>query len=247
MDKVVIDQIPFDPDLQELAEWLSLRPGSARMVALREMVDRARSIARPKVVYRVFLVDDRGDDYIVLEGTRFTSRVLSVNLDAAHRAFVYVATCGVELDDWVQSVEAPLEKYQADFIAGAALSTARHAFFDHVEQVFHPGRLGEMNPGSLPDWPLREQRPLFQLLGDPEAAIGVQLLDSGWMTPTQSTSGLLFPAEDGYYNCQLCPMAKCPGRQAPYEPELYDHKYRSGEEPPPGDRPASATRRPISV
>jgi len=35
-----------------------------------------------------------------------------------------------------------------------------------------------MNPGSLEDWPLTEQRVLFALLGDPQAAIGVRLTDS---------------------------------------------------------------------
>ena len=86
-----------------------------------------------------------------------------------------------------------------------------------------------MNPGSLPDWPLHEQRPLFTLLGDPASAIGVELLDSYLMKPVKSTSGLLFPAEDGFYNCQLCPMEDCPGRRVPYDSGLRDRMY--GTEP----------------
>jgi len=226
MNRVVMDDIPFDPDLKALAEWLRVRPESPRMADLDQMVDRAKAIARPKALYRPVRVQGKGEDYVILESKRVSSRILRVNLGQAHRAFVYVATCGVEMEDWVQSQETAYEQFQADSIAGAALATARHALFQHVEEVFRPGRLGEMNPGSLQDWPLREQRILFDLLGDPEASIGVQLLDSYLMVPTKTSSGLLFPTVDGYYNCQLCQMENCPGRKAPYDPGLYDRKYQ---------------------
>ena len=228
MSHVVLDQIPFDPDDDGLARQLRLRPESKRMDDLRQMVDAARAIARPRAVYRVARVEARGDDHVVLDGTRLTSRVLRVNLAEVHRAFVYVATCGVELDEWVQAQEDLLDQFQADAIAGVALTTARQALSQHLEEVFRPGHLGEMNPGSLDDWPLREQRQVFELLGDPQAAIGVQLLDSYLMKPTKTTSGLLFPTEDAFHNCQLCPMEDCPGRKAPYDPDLYDRKYRAG-------------------
>jgi hypothetical protein len=167
-----------------------------------------------------------------VDGTRLTSRVLQVNLAKAHRAFVYLATGGVELEDWARSLEAPFDRFQADAIAGMALMTARQALTQHLEQVFSPGKLGEMNPGSLPDWPLREQRQLFELLGGLEASIGVQLLDSYLMKPIKSTSGLLFPTEDEYYNCQLCPMENCPGRRAAYDPDLYGRRYAPVPESP---------------
>ena len=61
-----------------------------------------------------------------------------------------------------------------------------------------------MNPGSLADWPLREQRPLFGLLGNVRAAIGVTLTPSLLMTPTKSVSGILFPSEETFASCQLC-------------------------------------------
>ena len=232
MRQVVIDEIPFNPDVDAVADRLHVKPGSGRMAALRRMVARAKEIARPKALYRVVRVEAKGDDYVIVEGAKLTSRVLRVNLAEAHRAFVYIATCGVELEDWTRSLEGPFDQFQADAIAGMALMSARQALAQHLEQVFRPGQLGEMNPGSLPDWPLREQRQLFALLEGSEATIGVQLLNSYLMTPTKSTSGLLFPTEHEYYNCQLCPMENCPGRKAGYDPDLYDLKYRPGLVPP---------------
>ena len=88
------------------------------------------------------------------------------------------------------------------------------------------GKLSRMNPGSLPDWPLSEQKPLFAVLGEGPAKIGVQLKDSFLMVPVKTVSGIFFPAEEKFESCQLCPREKCPGRRAPYDPELYDRKYR---------------------
>lgn len=234
MTRVVMDNIPFDPDVNALAAQLRVKPDSARMARLRDLVSEARAIARPKALYLVARLDARGDDYVVLNGTKFTSRVLQVNLAKVHRAFVCIATCGVEMEDWAQSKRDLLEQFQADAIAGAALMAAREALARHLEQVYQPGRLGEMNPGSLPDWPLLEQRPLFDLLGDSQRDIGVQLLDSYLMKPIKTTSGLLFPAEEGFHNCQLCPMEDCPGRRSPYDPGLYDRRYRPGATQPAG-------------
>jgi hypothetical protein len=40
------------------------------------------------------------------------------------------------------------------------------------------------------------------------------------MVPLKSASGIYFPNETEFENCQLCPMEKCIGRRAPYDPDL---------------------------
>jgi hypothetical protein len=82
-----------------------------------------------------------------------------------------------------------------------------------------------MNPGSLHDWPLKEQRVLFDMLGDPKATIGVELLHTYLMRPAKTVSGLLFTTQDSYVNCRLCPREVCPNRRAGYDPALYATKY----------------------
>ena len=83
-----------------------------------------------------------------------------------------------------------------------------------------------MSPGSLADWPINEQKPLFELLGDVEKLVGVNLTDSFLMSPIKTVSGFRFSKESDYVSCQLCPREKCPGRKAPYEPNLYATKYQ---------------------
>ena len=77
-----------------------------------------------------------------------------------------------------------------------------------------------MSPGSLADWPIEEQRPLFNILGDVDAAIGVKLSESLLMIPNKSLSGMYFPTEVRFFNCQLCPREQCPGRKAKYSEKM---------------------------
>jgi hypothetical protein len=77
-----------------------------------------------------------------------------------------------------------------------------------------------MAPGSLADWPIEEQAPLFKLLGDVDASIGVKLTDSMLMLPAKSISGVYFPADVSFFSCQLCPRERCESRKAKYDPKL---------------------------
>jgi len=196
---------------------------------VREMASEAMRIARPLAVYREVFIGEKGEDYVVVEGVRFVSRVLRVNLGEAYRVFPYVATCGRELQEWSDSFCGDMLKgFWAEAVKILALRAASDALSSRLSGLF-PSGSSVMNPGSLEDWPMSEQRPLFNLIGDPERLIGVRLTDSFLMLPTKSVSGIRFPPEVKYENCQLCPRENCPGRRAPYDKDLYERKYRKGK------------------
>ncbi len=106
-----------------------------------------------------------------------------------------------------------------------AMRSAVAVVGEYIQQRYRPGRLSRMNPGSLPDWPLHQQTPLFALVGEVEAGIGVRLTDSYLMIPRKSVSGIQFPTEESFESCQLCGREPCPGRRAPYDPSLFERKY----------------------
>lgn len=225
MYEVILDSIPFQPDFSLLMEKLHLRAKSSYVDRLKRLADEAQAVAKPQALYKMAFIDSKGDDYVVVDGTRLTSRVLRVNLEQAHRVFPYVATCGLELAQWVKSIDDMLDQYAADMIAEMALRSAIQALTEDLAERYRPGLTSTMNPGSLADWPLKAQRALFGLLGNPEEAIGVQLSDSLFMIPTKSVSGIRFPTEESFESCQLCPRENCPGRRAPYDETLYASKY----------------------
>jgi len=226
VDAITLDHIPFQIDLDQLLKRLHVEKDSPYGEDIKGLASDAQAVGSPKALYKVAFIESRGDDSVVIDDVVFTSRVLRVNLDSAHRVFAYVATCGVELDDWSNSIDDLLHRYWADTIKEMALRSAMRALDEHLVARYHPGRTATMSPGSLADWPLQEQRALFTLLGNPREAIGVQLTDSFLMIPTKSVSGVRFPTEESFESCQLCPRERCPGRRAPYDEGLYDRKYR---------------------
>jgi hypothetical protein len=222
----VLSDIPFVLDFEELLRRLRVASDSADVEQLRRMADHACKIARPKAAYRLAYVDSKEPDGVVVDKVRLSSRVLRVNLEQAHRLVVYVATCGHELHQWSESISDILERYWADEIKATALFCALTASDTHQGEHLELGRTARMNPGSLADWPVTQQGPLFEILGDVQSTIGVKLTDSFLMVPNKSVSGLRFPTATSFENCQLCPREMCPGRRAPYDSELYERKYQ---------------------
>jgi hypothetical protein len=224
---IVLDDIRFQPNMDALKKKLRIREGSSSVEKLERIVSDAQAVARPKAIYKVAFIESKADEHIVIDGITLTSRVLRVNVEQAHRVFPFVSTCGTELDEWSDSIDDMLQSYWADTIKEMALRSAIQALSKDLEKRFCPGRTSRMNPGSLPDWPLREQRKLFALLGSPHDAIGVELTESLIMVPIKSVSGIWFPTEVDFASCQLCPRESCVGRQAAYDRTLYERKYHS--------------------
>ena len=233
MEPIVLDNIPFRADREALARRLRVSPESDQWPEVMALVEHAEAIGRPKALYGVAYIDERGDDYIVVDGERLTSRVLRVNVGNTrvpsgntHRVFPYTATCGEELEAWGEGLNDVLQSYWSEAIREAALRSATAALMKHLNATFAPGKTSTMNPGSLADWPLQQQRPLFRILGDTEALVGVRLLPSHLMVPSKTVSGIRFATEQTFESCMLCPRPDCPGRRSPYDAQLHTTRYR---------------------
>ena len=226
MDAIVLENIPFQIDIDFLMKRLRINEKSNYANELKHIAYDAQTIAKPKALYKVAFIESKGDDYVVVDGITLTSRVLRVNLDQAHRVFAFVATCGLELEKWANCISDVLQSYWVDTIKEMGLQLARKTLEDHLSEHHHPGRISRMNPGSLADWPIQQQKELFKILGNTEDRIGVRLTESLLMVPIKSVSGIFFPTEESFVSCQLCPREICPGRKAPYDKDLYDRKYR---------------------
>ncbi len=229
-DATVMDDIEFRPNVQRLMRKLRIKEESRHADQLKSLVDEAKAIARPRAMYKVAYAEGREEGSVVIDGVTFRSRVLRVNLDDVHRVFPFAVTCGGELYEWMGEKDDLLVRYYADVISETALRQASAVQRHHLAQRYGLGRTSTMSPGSLEDWPIREQRPLFDLLGDPEEAIGVRLTDSMLMIPSKSVSGIRFPVEKTFESCQLCQRERCPSRKAPYDAGLYARRYRSATE-----------------
>lgn len=222
----VLDVIPFKVDLEALAKRLRVKPGSRSAAELEKVLAEGVALARPRALYLAAYVTGRGEDWVEIDEFRFDSRVLRVNLENVHRVFPFLATCGPELQEWASAKEDMLEHFWAEAIKEAALFCAIRVLEEDLEQRYRIGKTAFMSPGSLKDWPIQQQRVLFDLVGPRKDAIGVCLTDSLLMVPTKTVSGIRFPTEVDFASCQLCPREVCPGRRAAYEPGLFESRYQ---------------------
>jgi len=224
-NETLLDTIPFNPDLPALRLHLHVREGSASERELDGLARAAQAVARPRALYRPAYIDGRGDDFTWINGVKMTSRILAVNLKDAGRVFPFIATCGSELEAWAAAIADPLAHFWADALMEAALYAALQFLEAHLISTFQLGHTAVMNPGSLEDWPLPQQRQLFSLFEATEDTVGVRLTESFLMLPRKSVSGIRFPLEATFESCQLCPREVCPNRRAPYDPALYAQRY----------------------
>ena len=222
----LIDSVPVKLSVEQALSRLHMDEDSKYAGEIRELVNQVQAVARPKVIYDVRYIDQKDENSVNIDGTRFTSRVLRVNLDKVERVFPYIATCGTEVEELNIPSGDLMLKFALDIIKQMALGAATKRLREYVDKSYRPGQVSSMSPGSLEDWPISEQKPLFSFFGDVERLIGVKLTDTFLMLPLKSVSGMFFQTEVKFQSCQLCPRERCPGRRAPYDEKLKE-KYLS--------------------
>ncbi|MEJ2166511.1 MAG: vitamin B12 dependent-methionine synthase activation domain-containing protein [Desulfobacterales bacterium] len=215
----VLDNIQIKLDLEAVHRRLHLKRDSD-LQALQDLVAMAQPLVEPKVLYKICYIEEKMAEGVVVEGQQLSSRVLRKNLDAIERVFPFVITIGAKFSQRLEACSDLLEKFYLDMIGNVALNQVRLEFKDHLKAEYAIEKAAFMAPGSLADWPIDEQKPLFKLLGDVEAAIGVKLTQSLLMLPAKSVSGIYFPTETTFFSCQLCPREQCDSRKARYDEKL---------------------------
>jgi len=225
MPLTVINSIPFAPSAGKTAEML--RPGGMQShdKEVGQLVELAARIAAPRACSATFDIQEKDEAAVVIADQRFESRILRVNLAHSDRAVLFVATCGTELEKWAESYQDMLLRWVAEELCEQALRAAVAALDQAVDPLLEGKYKVSMNPGSLEDWPLQQQKLLFHALGDVTGAIGVSLTDSFLMRPRKSLSGIKFSSRQPFANCRLCPRQDCPGRRMPFDNHAFEQKY----------------------
>ena len=215
----ILENIPLKISPQKVGKILRLEHGRESQL-VEGLIDQVITCSDPKAAYKLCYIDEKSEDAVVVEGHQLKSKVLRKNLDAVERLFPYVVTLGPGLEEAINGIDDPLEKYYLDVIGNVALNAARKYLHDQLCKKFALKKISFMSPGSLQEWPIEAQGSLFQLLTDVEGAIGVRLTPSFLMIPKKSVSGIYFQTEVSFFNCQLCQRGKCPGRKARFDENL---------------------------
>lgn len=215
----ILEHIPVNLDFEEIKRRLRTEK-SGTWGKVQTLVESAQSIITARAAYKVCYIKSKLEDAITIDGICLKSHVLRKNLNNVERVFPFVVTIGNRLEEKVSACNDLLKRYYLDTIGNAALAIARKYLKDQLRSRYALDGMSYMSPGSLKDWPIEEQRPLFSILEDVEASIGVRLEENLVMIPNKSLSGIYFPTEIPFYSCQLCPREDCPARKASYDEKL---------------------------
>ena len=209
----------YQPDLELLRKRCGLTAGHDDIEEFTEICQDAAARVKPKALLINANSQIIDKNTVEINGIRFSSALLVNKLQTAQTVWPYLATCGEEVYLWAQKISDPLERFWVEEVMQQALVVAMSALNEKLNQ-YYSGKTSAMNPGSLADWPMREQKPLFQLFGEAHKKIGVTLTPSMLMLPNKSVSGIRFADESGYVNCMLCQKENCQNRKALYDQTL---------------------------
>lgn len=219
--------IRFSPN--NIIKQLRLDKNKDASAVAHDLIETAEALIAPKIVYRVSYIEGRGEESIKIDEHVFTSSVLKKNLENIERVFPYIVTVGSALEEKASTLDDLLRQYYLETIADIALRLGKQHLEKHLNKHYGLEKISSMSPGSLPNWPITEQKPLFSLIGNTVELVGVRLTDSMLMLPRKSISGIVFPTEVTFSSCQLCPRERCEGRKAPYD-EALKVKYGLADE-----------------
>ena len=208
-------RIPVEFTAERLAQLCRVSPDSAAFEVVEEALPLVNEYGRPGAVLRWADVERVEGDFTTVNGVTFESKVVADKLKDVPRVFLSVITAGTGLEESGEFGGDPF----LDTLNGALLAHATGYAVAYMKDRFGYEGGSMLNPGSLPDWPIRNNFALFDMIGGAED-IGVTLRENGYMRPWNTTSHIHFPGH-GYQNCSLCRKYDCIGRRAKFNREEY--------------------------
>jgi hypothetical protein len=215
----IIDDIQVKLEIEAVIESLHLNTNSPYVVKkIEELIDSIMPVMRPKALYTTSRVEYNTGNEASIDGHIFTSKVLGKNLENNEQCFPYIVTAGQELEH----IELPEGQsfMLLDLIKNIVVGKAFQYTKSLIAERHNVQHITEMSPGHLDDWPLSQQRALFNLFGDNVEKIGVRLTEALTMVPLKTVSGIIFTSESGFQSCQICLQPRCMGRKTGYDPRI---------------------------
>ncbi len=218
MNTQIVNLLPFTIPDESLFNKMGRKRKTKLSSRIKNNVTKAtlevEQFAEPKAMYKVVSLENE-DDTILLDGVQFESKKLHHLLEACDKVVVFLITLGEKVDELVRkhSKEQPHYGYILDSAASIAVESAAQHFQKLIEEkVNGQGQTSlRYSPGYC-DWPLSEQKKIFEIL--PHEKFDINLSDTFLMSPLKSITGIIGIAsncsEDFVKStCELCNKIHC--------------------------------------
>lgn len=221
MDIITLQDIKMDWQPESIADENRIKPGTRFRENFIRLLYTAEKVMQPRAVIRWVKVDGISGAATTIDKTVFQSKVMANKLKNAERVFISAMTAGNEVKYALDDKDATV----ANIIQNTILYKLHAYVTEYIHGNFHYEGLGFFSPGSLPDWPINNNKAVFSLLGSAEETLGITLNSYGYMDPPHSLSGIFFANNEGYQNCSLCKIYDCLSRRAPFDKKAYERIF----------------------
>ena len=222
-ERYIIDDLKWELDKASIIK--KLRVLEDDLEEFEEVYAETMRLLRPLAYYGVERVESNDGHDVVIGGQSFHSRVVAVNLKDTEVVFPCVITAGRAAYEYALSLDDELFQFWSDMISEMALKAYRLSFSRYIKQKLGTNNVYTLAPGSVVDWHISAQRPLFDLLGDVYEKTGIFLEKSFLMRPVKSSSGIMYISEKHFESCALCAMENCPNRRAKFDKDKFEREY----------------------
>ena len=192
MKTILLNDIVPRENSDKLKKKLHLEENEEMLERFNELMQEAQDIAKPKAVYVEAIVETIDGFDVTISGVKFHGSLLSNALKEGQSVFVYIATCGTEIEEWSKQFTEHIERYLTDQIKEEEMAAARDYLKATIKEKYGLDKIFTMQPGSRPEWAISEQKPLFELIGNAEELIGATVTKSFLLMPVKTTSGLIY-------------------------------------------------------
>jgi hypothetical protein len=212
----LLNDISYELSQKVVADRLQLNENFRSSSDFKNAYMEALKLIHPRAVYGLGMVKEKNKNIVIIENQKFSSQILRKNLESVEIVFPFLITLGRELETNTKNVSRVTQQFYMDFIGDIVLQQCIAYLERHLKKKFSYKHISSMSPGSLKDWPIDQQVPLFSLFGHIADDFGVSLTSSLLMSPRKSISGIAFSTTIPFISCQLCLRNRCPGRRAAY-------------------------------
>ncbi len=175
----------------EFYEHIRMKKGSKRAIPIERILETARNIPKPKVLYRVCEAKIIDASHFTLDGVEFVSEAGVEKISKATCVIPNIVTAGVEIENYCFSRENVLDQYiimelcnfACEFAREALIRDVRIRYGVEIKECIYPGEEG---------FRLDSGKKIFDLFENVEAEIGVTVTDVGLTTPSRTAYAICF-------------------------------------------------------
>ncbi len=220
MKTILVDHISCEIAKEDVLARFGMPPDHAFGAAVEEVIEEMKGVANAKLLYGKARVERWSETSVTVDGIDFHGKDLASRLKGVETVFPFLCTCGTEINDFAWGCKDLVKMLYIDAVMHFYLREAFLVLADKVDNALCAHSYS-MAPGSFEDWPLTEQKPLFELLNEGEGT-GVTLSESCIMEPAKSVTGFRFYRPDQPKDCCRCFYRDCGERECEFQVSAFD-------------------------